>query len=475
MSDHLPPSKALLKKIAELVAAKDLDALNQLRGEYVVKQEASRTRFSRNRSPKNGALYRKVGVELGEIKTAIRGLDLSEEIIQEALGDVVRDGIRNVADRVRYGFGDNKARGRLDLNAAAKHMYKDWMAYVGRHSAAGDNSIEDAPNLVQLAEFLHFQYGLEISEEQLAKIAGTAGDVKPKKTADDHARDTLSHLKSTSPDEYNALRKKFQKKTESLHEADASAITFDPKVLFPKLANVLIQHGIISVSRKGGITSGSVAKQVKRADGGSVEQAPKKDPTKPAKEEPKAEPEQPEVAGEPTKDTNGDGKVDDQDMVAGSITNDGHFIDAKKFLRGLEETGVASKKDLDELRNVMSLNDMSFANRIRRSAERNGELARDVGGVVTAALGAISTTDSGQVKNNNVTASGNTVNITKFREGLDADGISGDMLNNLRAALKDSDINKVIQARGPNAKTAFAVAKSVVNAIQKVVPTKKGA
>ncbi len=413
---------------------------------------------------------------------------LNEEAFVEGLGDMIKSGVKNAADRVKYGFaGDTEARGRLDLNAATKHLYKDWMAYVGRHASAGNATIKQSPTLADLAEFLHFQYGVEISDDQLSKIASApAGQTAVPKSADDHAKETLSHLKATSPDEYNALRKKMRK--ESLEEASAAEITFDPKVLFPKLANILIQHGIISVSRRGGKTAGTVSSQQNgRADGGAAEPAPKTSPKKPKEEpqpaaaaavkaaNPDAEPEavEPETAPAPDADTNGDGKVDKRDMVAGSITPDGHYIDAKKFMRGLEENGITTKKEMDELRREAGASDLAFLNHVRRSAERNGTLAADVGGVIASALGAISNTDSGQVKNSNVTPSGNTVNISSFKETLAAGDVSGEMLNKLREALKGSDINEILQSKSQVSKTAIVVFKAVINAIQKVAPAEK--
>ena len=456
MSEHLPPSKALVKKVAELVAANDMDALVSLRGDYVVKQEAARMRFARSRDIKAGQTYRRVGLELSEIKNAIRQLEMkdgvTEAVLEAAIGDAVKGGIRNVADRILYGLGSHTARGRLDLNAATKHLFNDWKGYAGRHAAAGEPNILKAPTLGQLIEFLKFQYGVEVTEDELAKISRSNAEEAAPKSADDHARETLKKLKATNPAEYQALRKKMMGANESVIVEDSVLDqTFNPKALFPKLANFLIQQGVITVARYGGKTAGSVeTKQTRRMDDKEIDQQPVKKNPKAAKKKEK-EPE----AEEPT-------DADKEAATTTAMTDDGHFIDAKKFGRLLDAGGV-HRDQMDDLRTILDLPDITIANRLRR----NDALATALSTLVGAALDSISNKNTNvKIDPINVTDSGNTVNLNTMKERLKKEGVRGSDLSRLRDAVKDGNFREVIQNRGELAKTTIGVAQAVIHSIQ---------
>lgn len=443
---------ALAKAVAGLEAAKDIDGLKKLRGEFVVKQEGQRMRFSKNRSTKNGDNYLRTGRELSEIKAAIRRLEGQD--IEEGLGDMIKGGIKNVADRVLYGLGSETARGRLDLDSATKHLVKDWKSYVGRHAAAGNKNIAKSPTIGDLMEFLQFQYGVEVTEDELSQISNAPLE-DPKATADDKAREALGKLKATSPKEYEKLRGIVQRKPAKesvVVEADIRDRTFDPKMLFPKLANFLIQQGVITVSRKGGRTAGTVAQQTARMDGARVDHnKPKRDPTKPEKVEPEAEPETEE---KPT-------EADINAATSSAMTDDGHFIDAKKFSDALVKANI-NEKIMTELTGVLAMDDGAILNRMRKNdGLRNGVLT-----LISAALGSI---DKANLKVDvppNVTASGNTVNLNLMKDAMKSANIDGAALDKIREAVKAGTLDDQLKQGGRTAKMATDLAQSIVGAIQ---------
>jgi hypothetical protein len=380
--------------------------------------------------------------------------NLDEAGFVSALGDITKKGIANARDRVLYGLGSHTARGRLDLNAATQHLYKDWKAYAGRHASAGDKSILQRPTLGQLLEFLKFQYGVEVTDDELQQISHDEvpdEETKPK-SADDHAREALSKLKATSPAEYNALKAKFAKKNESvITEADITDMTFDPKVLFPKLANFLIQQGVITVARHGGKTAGSVAtQQTGRMDARDVDHSP------PTKRDAKADTGKEEKPAEEQPS-----QQDKETATSSAMTPDGHYIDANKFSDLLVKGGIRANQ-MDDLRDILNNSAPAVANRLRR----NNDGAKALETLVGAALNSISNKNVDKKVPINVTASGNTVNLNIFKDELANAGISGRELNRLRDAYQDGNLRELIQNRDEIGKIALGVSKAIVSSIQ---------
>jgi hypothetical protein len=357
---------------------------------------------------------------------------LNEAMFAEGLGDMVKNGVANAADRVRWAFKDDKARGRLGLRAATKHIYKDWNAYIGRKQLAGSGAKNTLGNL---AQFLEFQYGIEIGQDVLDRIAGAqaAPEAEPQggNTADGRAKAAIGQM---SQSEIDALRKK---KTESINES--AETTFDPRKLFPRLADVLIDHGLMAVSRNGEVMGGN-----RRSPASSKSEPANPDGSAPA----------------------------DPNSMSSKITSDGHSIDAKKMSELLEQDRV-TKEQMDELRTILQLGQNALAGRVRR----NAKIAALIASVVNATLKSISSdNDPAKVISSNITASGNTISISKMKELLEKDGISGSKMNAVRSELDaggEGAISKILQNGGDGAKTVIAITNAVINATTNVGAKKR--
>lgn len=73
--------------------------------------------------------------------------------------------LRNAADRVAYGFGSQSAAGRLNLSAATAEVRARWGQYAGRKAIR-------SPAIRQVSDFLEFQYGVSWDDELLSRVTG---------------------------------------------------------------------------------------------------------------------------------------------------------------------------------------------------------------------------------------------------------------------------------------------------------------
>ena len=465
---------------------------------------------------------------------------IDEEGLRDRLKAVVSNSVRDAKDRALYGLGSNTAKGRLDISAGTKHLFKSWREYVGRESAAGNKKVAQSPTLADLHDFLSSTMGIDVGTDKLAQIAsmhdndnaeepahqqlepqdpqpaqpasqepqpndaandandpdslgpmypnqGRAKKTPPKTapsgsaqagldrfskfrqpekpnfqkqpaapgparstfgqrgagsatapaaggksfgkrgtapaandaapSADSRARSVLSKMKATSPAEYNALRSKFAKGGGAPQQApkqddltarkaalraqmnraanesviveatDPNQVTFDPRTLFPKVANVLIKQGLMKVNRRDGVSS-------EGGQGGSGS----------------------DDAGA----TNGNRRAE--------INGDGHAVDAEKMKRILEKGGIDGKR-------------MAA---IKQAAE-NGSLPREVFNplslqtmvcIVDAVLSSIEKTNApGQMAAVQTTSTGTTIDFNAFEKRLAEKKISGESITKLRQTL----------------------------------------
>jgi hypothetical protein len=73
--------------------------------------------------------------------------------------------MQNASDRLAYGFGSQAAAGRLNLGAATAEIRSKWNQYAGRKGIR-------SPVARDVAQFLAFQYGLPMSDEDVARLLG---------------------------------------------------------------------------------------------------------------------------------------------------------------------------------------------------------------------------------------------------------------------------------------------------------------
>lgn len=229
----------------------------------------------------------------------------------QRLGDMAKQGVKSVRDRAMYAAGSKRAMGRLNLNFATKHVMGQWKEWSERQFATGNRGIRQTPTLRDLSNFLQYAFGLKFSPETLVSLGKGSPAQEPAAANEPGTRaDKLANdaLKNTTPAEREKLKKAFGKSNaeaavgadlanaikarranESVIHEDGEAtqkgpeqkakdeavtkalkMTFNPKVVFPKLANYLIDNGYLSVTRDGQVVAGT-------GHGGSGEEDDKDD------------------------------------------------------------------------------------------------------------------------------------------------------------------------------------------------------
>lgn len=103
--------------------------------------------------------------------------------------------MQNVADRVASGLGSEAASGRLDLAAATSALTAAWWRYAGRKGIR-------QPTVNHLIAFLQMQYGFELEPYAVSRAIGA------------------------SPSQ-----------------------TVDVDRVMPRIANILLDHGLIGIER----------------------------------------------------------------------------------------------------------------------------------------------------------------------------------------------------------------------------------
>ena len=236
-------------------------------GHYTIAEEA------------RAAVEKEIGILLYEA-----GLKHIMSRAGEAAQSNVNHAYSTLGDRVAQAFGSKTAIGRTRLRTATKKLMDDWRAYCGQEEHAGNDRPLTSPTLADLADFLSSEYGIHLSADQLSKIAEKES-VSPQKQettpnknqnstnnpANDKAKQALNQLKSTSPQEYEALKKimalpSAQKEGYAIKEANienedsehegAANITFDPKKVFPIMANIFLKRGLMQIQQGNQIHTG---------------------------------------------------------------------------------------------------------------------------------------------------------------------------------------------------------------------------
>jgi len=167
-------------------------------------------------------------------------LNVGDKLYEAGLRDMIASGF----DRIAVAAGSKSAEGRIQLRTGTNKLMGDWKIYGAREKGAGNLSPSSkSPTLADLVDFFASEYGMELSAEQLQTMAG-AGATKP------------SEEKKPDGEPEKPV------KESTIMEADSpETMTFDPKVVFPRLANGLIKLGILKVSDKDGNYKGDYDKK----------------------------------------------------------------------------------------------------------------------------------------------------------------------------------------------------------------------
>jgi hypothetical protein len=470
-------------RVARMVSENNLEALQELHTTLTIIQEKRRVKFSTTRDVNTGKLYRVVGVQLGIVNDALRELKSKQPIDEAgAIGAAVSNVMRTARDRALYhGAGSQQARGRLDLGAITQKMLQNWGRYVGHSAATGDKHLKNAPTWGDLIEFLNFAYGIKVDTGVIAQLTKRAASVnapkatKPaaptapqhsekdlqdmitkqvadwdntntrKQRADDLAKGALS---KTSPEEYDALKKKFgkvpnypgKKVGESVinelddaeEENNPAKTVFDPHSLFPILADFLLKKGYVRV-RRGNETYGA-------------------------------------KNGADDADEDGD---DGEETPTARETPDGHTVDIDKMNKYLTKYNV-SAKDLNTLKSLVL---KSTAATIFKNIPAGSNIPRTLSIFVFAVLrSVVGKNDVNHDKaSRSVTKDGNIFDINIFMNELKKRKVLGDDLKTLLGQLKGAESDNLIKTvsdtigngNSRQGQIAFAVASAGLKAIVK--------
>jgi hypothetical protein len=374
--------------------------------------------------------------EAEKVDRAIRRA-ISEAGFVQGLKDRAARGISDAKDRLHYGVtGDTEVLGKIQHKAATKELFNRWKTFVGRKVSAGNETIKSSPTLVDLATFLQTQFGIKIGYDELAKaMGGEEGSEKPAQAQEPAAEQPAAPeapegLKAAaqaagrggkapaSPEEEErkaALKAQMAKAArddnigESLtEETDPAKIVIDPARALSKLADVLMDNGLLTVSRDGEVTSGWRGDKEEGAD------------------------------------SEGDGSstasVDDLKKQGAKITDDGQYLNVRVLKAAFKEKGI-DKAELDWMRKTI-VRPAELSRAIQGAAGSGGDkYAAATVNFVHSILTAIQTKDVND-HSPNVTDSGITVNIQTMSEALKAANISGKQINALKSNLDDDGGDK---------------------------------
>ena len=287
-----------------------------------------------------------------------------------------------------------------------------------------------------------------------------ANDAAP--TADSRARAILSNMKATSPGEYNALRAKFAKSQGGGQQDDLAArraalrakmnraanesvvmeatspdqITFDPRKVFPKIANVLIKQGLLRVNRKNGQVSGGGGQGSTgaSADGGADNKAA---------------------------NANGERRAE--------LNSDGHAIDAEKMKRILERDKVNGEK-MDIIKQAVAKGDLLQAMRDRNAVSTMVSIA-------DAVLHSIDKQNApGKIAAVQTTSTGTTIDFNVFEKSLADQKIKGAAVTKLRSQLdsagEDAIKSSLLTLNSNESKLLCAIVTAAIKAMSTSAPKK---
>jgi len=75
--------------------------------------------------------------------------------------------VQNFTDRVAVGFGSEAAKGRLHLSAATDELMSGWARYAGRKGIS-------RPTVQHLLDYLRTSHGIEVPSNSVSTIFGAA-------------------------------------------------------------------------------------------------------------------------------------------------------------------------------------------------------------------------------------------------------------------------------------------------------------
>jgi hypothetical protein len=373
------------------------------------------------------------------------------------LKDRVSNGIKDIAanakDRTKHALGDKAARGKLDLRWAAKQLWMKWEAYAGRKEQAGNQTIRSAPTVRNLVDFLNFEYGLTISPKKL--LYALNGGKKAVKAAQAAEQPQDAELATQTVESRLMALMSLTEAPEAAEDGEKAApklatpdtVTFDPRKAMVQIADMLIDAGVLTVSRNGQLSTG-------KAGGPDTS-------TNPANR----------------KDDTG-GKVisaEDGKKIAAKISDSGHHVDMKALSKALATKGVTLQQ-MDWLRNNISkpdhLKDIMLGKSGVDSKVGQATTPELLANVATSIANAITKVPTNGV---NITSLGSTVDIDKMNELLKADGVNAEQIDIIRKAAQSEDELVKLLATGKDSalKPVFGLINAFLKASVKVQPEKK--
>ncbi len=504
---------AFVAKAESLFQAKDVKGLYGMLYASVSARESAHRRVKVFNSDQSKEDLRRSSAEVKFLQSKIETLRQPEPINEDptgALKDFATNAVQTARDRVLHHVGNSgEALGRLNGGALISQMTRDWKIYVGQQARTG-NKIGKQPTHEDILEFLAYQYGIELDDHYLTKVlagkpprtappnAKVPEPVEPAKTGQEAqqgakpavpatpAAPTKEGLEATSQAEYDALRKKFTK-GEVVTEALTDPV--DMRAAIPKIVNFLWHRGLLKVQRGNktygsqGYWNGENEPEGGKPNGETSATAGKE--IQPKTPQPKADtataaPEAPENANAaaqqaqfPAASEKGDDEVETVHTDHGDVlqtastrvTPDGHAIDIDAMKQILEQDNITGA-DVRRLQIAIQKADSKSFIALRRSPEN----IRTMASIVHALLKSI--TSKNDTKNveaqHSVTKDGNLFDINKFTKELAQDNVTGEDLNNVRAALKHKGEQGLINAMSQDSrvsKVIFAIANAAINSI----------
>lgn len=366
-----------------------------------------------NKIEKASDIVAKIEREIARHEAQKTAPSLEEAGMISRLANRAVNGIKSAAadtkDRLAYGFGDHGALGEIGLRSATKELTNQWSVYARRNARAEkDQSYLTNPNLEQLADFLQFQYGLTLTPEQITaamsgKKAAPAKAEAPAVAPQTATEAILQRLAIKAVISEAPTMPPVDAPDEEEHEAGPADITFDPKQLFPRLANMLMNAGLLKVDFKGGVSVGSLhGKGAEEENDGPVAVTP-------------------EQAAQ----------------IASKITDDGYHLDMIKLSKqlGAKNVSLAQMNWLQQ--NIHTPMDVRQV-MLRQKDEKTDN--RDTVELLTTVATTIADCFTKQeLKGNNITSLGSTVDVDKMAKMLKAENIDGTVLQIMANAAKDPD------------------------------------
>jgi hypothetical protein len=161
---------------------------------------------------------------------------LTEADFIKGLGNAVTSNVKRAGNAAAALAGSQRAVGRMDRDKVARELNNAWRRYAGRHG------IKTA-TLGTMQAFLKSAYGIVLPSAALGKVEDKAEATAEKPTEKPTETPAVEEPKPTA-------------ESVNLNEFAADD-TIDPVKFFPILANMLIDQGLVDVTRDGKLTSGA--------------------------------------------------------------------------------------------------------------------------------------------------------------------------------------------------------------------------